>query len=130
MGSRGIRDIPTIFHPQQTHASTIILGDNQQNHGSRSSTGQVPYDNSGCEQQQGCSITGGCGDSTPSCRTLETSGTGNAAEGIVGSQGHNTGQTQVQPRITTPPITYQRPNSLSTCYASCCAESAKKIMTP
>lgn len=47
MGSRGIRDIPTIFHPQQTHASTIILGDNQQNHGSRSSTGQVPYDNSG-----------------------------------------------------------------------------------
>ncbi|XP_076634190.1 solute carrier family 35 member F3 isoform X1 [Colletes latitarsis] len=127
MGSRGIRDIPTIFHPQQTDASTI-LGDNQQNHGSRSNTGQITHDNPGCEQQQGCSVIVGCGDSAPSCRPIETSGSGVAAEGTGGNPGHNTGQTQVQSHMTTPPVTYQRrPNSLSACYASCCAESAKKI---
>ncbi|XP_061929776.1 solute carrier family 35 member F3 isoform X7 [Apis cerana] len=127
MGSRGIGDIPTIFHPQQTYTPNIILGDNQQNHGSHN-TSQVTHDNSGCEQQQGCSVSGGCGDSVPSCRPLETSGSGIASGGTGDNQGHNTSQTQVQSHVTVPPVTYQqRPNSLSACYASCCAESAKKI---
>ncbi|XP_043509489.1 putative thiamine transporter SLC35F3 isoform X2 [Frieseomelitta varia] len=128
MGSRGVGDIPTIFHPQQTHTPSIILGDNQQNHGSQNTAGQITYDNSGCEQQQGCSISGGCGDSVPSCRPLETSRSGVGSGGAGDNQGHNISQTQVQPHVTVPPVTYQqRPNSLSACYASCCAESAKKI---
>ncbi|XP_076227258.1 solute carrier family 35 member F3 isoform X3 [Nomia melanderi] len=82
----------------------------------------------GCEQQQGCSVTVSCGDSTPSCRPLDTSGSGGIAEGTGASQGHNASQIQVQQHISTPSVTYQqRPNSLSACYASCCAESAKKI---
>ncbi|KZC06781.1 Solute carrier family 35 member F3 [Dufourea novaeangliae] len=126
MGSRGVGDIPTIFHPQQTHTSNIILGDNQQNHGPQSSIGQVTHDNSGREQQQGCSVTGGCGDSAAGCRPLETSG--GAAEGTGGSQGHNASQIQIQPHMSAPSVTYQqRSNSLTACYASCCAESAKKI---
>ncbi|XP_043595017.1 putative thiamine transporter SLC35F3 isoform X2 [Bombus pyrosoma] len=128
MGSRGVGDIPTIFHPQQTHTSSIILGDNQQNHGSQNTAGQITHDNSGCEQQQGCSVSGGCGDSVPSCRSLETTRSGVGSGGSADNQGHNTSQTQVQPHVTVPPVTYQqRPNSLSTCYTSCCAESAKKI---
>ena len=47
MGSRGVGDIPTIFHPQQTHTPSIILGDNQQNHGSQNTAGQITHDNSG-----------------------------------------------------------------------------------
>ncbi|XP_026296296.1 solute carrier family 35 member F4 isoform X6 [Apis mellifera] len=126
MGSRGIGDIPTIFHPQQTYTPNVIL-DNQQNHGSHN-TSQITHDNSGCEQQQGCSVSGGCGDSVPSCRPLETSGSGIASGGTGDNQGHNTSQTQIQSHVTVPPVTYQqRPNSLSACYASCCAESAKKI---
>ncbi|KOX72226.1 Solute carrier family 35 member F3 [Melipona quadrifasciata] len=127
MASRGVGDIPTIFHPQQTHVSSIILGDNQQNHGSQNTAGQITHDNSGCEQQQGCSVSSGCGDSVSSCRPLETSRSG-VGSGGTGDQGHNTSQTQVQSHITVAPVTYQqRPNSLSACYASCCAESAKKI---
>ncbi|XP_078037972.1 solute carrier family 35 member F3 isoform X1 [Augochlora pura] len=125
MGSRGVGDIPTIFHPQQTHTSNIILGDNQQNYGLQS--GQVTHDNSGCDQQQGCSVSSGCGDSAPSCRTLETSGSGGIAEGTASNQGHIS-QIQVQQHMSAPSVTYQqRSNSLSACYASCCAESAKKI---
>ncbi|CAK9829829.1 Putative thiamine transporter SLC35F3 [Anthophora retusa] len=128
MGSRGVRDIPTIFHPQQTHTPSIILGDNQQHHGSQNTAGQITHDNSGCEQQQGCSVSGGCGDSVSSCRPLETSGSGIGSGGAGDNQGHNTSQTQVQSHVTAPPVAYQqRPNSLSACYASCCAESAKKI---
>lgn len=82
----------------------------------------------GCEQQQGCSVSGGCGDSVPSCRSLETTRSGVGSGGSADNQGHNTSQTQVQSHVTVPPVTYQqRPNSLSTCYASCCAESAKKV---
>ncbi|XP_076672402.1 solute carrier family 35 member F3 isoform X2 [Andrena cerasifolii] len=126
MGSRGALDIPTIFHPQQTRAPSIVLGDGQ--HGPQGSTLQGTHDNTGCEQQQGCSISGGCGDSAPACRPLETSGSGVVAGGAGDSQGHNTGQTQVQSHMTTPAVTYhQRHNSLSACYASCCAESAIKI---
>ncbi|XP_054000351.1 putative thiamine transporter SLC35F3 isoform X1 [Hylaeus anthracinus] len=126
MGSRGIRDIPTIFHPQQTDSSSTILGDVQQNLGSRNSTSQVTHDNSGCEQ--GCSVTGGSGDTTQCRRPLETGGSGVTTEGTGCTQGHNTGQTQVQSHTITPPVTYhQRPNTLSACYTSCCAESAKKI---
>ncbi|XP_076238880.1 solute carrier family 35 member F3 isoform X3 [Calliopsis andreniformis] len=124
MGSRGAGDIPTIFHPQQTHAPSIVLGGSQQNHGSQSNTGQTTHDNSGCEQQQGCNVTGG--DSAPTCRPLETGGS--IAGGTSENQGHNVGQTQVQSHVNPPAVTYhQRPNSLSACYASCCAESAKKI---
>ncbi|XP_029032679.2 solute carrier family 35 member F4 isoform X2 [Osmia bicornis bicornis] len=126
MGSQGVGDIPTIFHPQQIHAPSIILGDGQQNHGPQSTSGQLTRDNSGCEQQQGCSISGGR-DSVPSCRPLDTSGSGTGGGG-TDNQGHGIGQTQVQSHVTAPPVTYHhRSNSLSTCYASCCAESAKKI---
>lgn len=80
----------------------------------------------GCEQQQGCSISGGR-DSVPSCRPLDTSGSGTGGGG-TDNQGHGIGQTQVQSHVTAPPVTYhQRSNSLSACYASCCAESAKKV---
>ncbi|XP_076762212.1 solute carrier family 35 member F3 isoform X2 [Xylocopa sonorina] len=128
MGSRGVGDISTIFHPQHTHSPNIIIGDNQQNHGSQNNTGQVSHDNSGCEQQQGCNVTGACGDSVPTCRPLETSGSAVSSGGTGDSQGHNTSQAQIQSHVSAPPVTYhQRPNSLSTCYASCCAESAKKI---
>lgn len=47
MGSQGVGDIPTIFHPQQIHAPSIILGDGQQNHGPQSTSGQLTRDNSG-----------------------------------------------------------------------------------
>nr|XP_012143178.1 PREDICTED: putative thiamine transporter SLC35F3 isoform X2 [Megachile rotundata] len=127
MGSQGVGDIPTIFHPQQIHAPNIILGDGQQNHGPQTTSGQGTRDNSGCEQQQGCSVSGSR-DSVPSCRPLETSGSGTGGGGTGDNQGHGIGQTQVQSHVTVPPVTYhQRPNSLSACYASCCAESAKKI---
>ena len=59
---------------------------------------------------------------------METSRSGVGSGGTGDNQGHNTSQTQVQPHVTVPPVTYQqRPNSLSACYASCCAESAKKV---
>ncbi|XP_026672190.1 putative thiamine transporter SLC35F3 isoform X3 [Ceratina calcarata] len=120
MSSRGAGDIPTIFHPQQTHTPSIVLTDSQ--HGSQNIAGQTTHDNPGCEQQQGCNVTGGCGDSIPS-RPLETGGGGSGD-----NQGHNPSQTQIQSHVTVPPVTYpQRPSSLSACYASCCAESAKKI---
>ncbi|XP_014605174.1 PREDICTED: putative thiamine transporter SLC35F3 isoform X2 [Polistes canadensis] len=99
-----------------------------------------------CEQQQGCSVAGGCGDSASSCRSLETSGsgvgsgtgtgiatgsTGGPGGGGGGGQGHGSSLSQTQPtcNVTTPSVAYQqsRPNKLSACYASCCAESAKKI---
>lgn len=96
-------------------------------------------------------MAGGCGDSASSCRSLETSGSGvgsgtgggtgiatgstggPAAGGGGGGQGQGHGslsQTQSTCNVTTPSsVAYQqsRPNKLSACYASCCAESAKKV---
>ncbi|KAG7212859.1 hypothetical protein KM043_002212 [Ampulex compressa] len=125
MGSRAVGELPTIFHPQRSHAPSIVLNEDQQIRGGFTSPGQVILDNSGCEQQQGCSVAGGCGDSASSCRSLETSGSG---LGSGAGQGHGTGQTQPSTHVNAPPVAYQqRQSSLSACYASCCAESAKKI---
>jgi len=78
---------------------------------------------SGCEQQQGCSIISG--DS--SCRTLEATGSvgGGGESGIGGVQ--STGQTQSSIHTTPAVQQPQQPSSISTCLASCCAESAKKV---
>jgi len=83
----------------------------------------------GCEQQQGCSVVDGCGDSAPSCRTLETTGSagsgGDSGTGSVQTQG----QTQSSTHVTSAPVVQQlqQPSSISACVASCCAESAKKV---
>lgn len=78
----------------------------------------------GCEQQS-CNMSGGCGgDSASSCRSLETgSCTGSGGQGhnqpscVVGSGGGGGG-----------PVTFQtRRHSITRCYDSCCAESAKKV---
>lgn len=33
MGSGGVGEVPTIFHPRRSRSSNIILGDDQQTHG-------------------------------------------------------------------------------------------------
>lgn len=60
----------------------------------------------GCEQQ-GCSASGGCSEISIACRSADPGGGG--------------GQSQQSC------VTGSSSNSLSTCYASCCAESAKKV---
>lgn len=104
----------------------------------------------GCEQQQGCGVTDGYGDSASSCRTLETTGSavgsggsggggggGGGGSGSGSVQTQPTGQSQTSTHVTPTPTPIaqqsqqpqqpQRPSSLSACYASCCAESAKKV---
>ncbi|XP_029161671.1 putative thiamine transporter SLC35F3 isoform X3 [Nylanderia fulva] len=92
----------------------------------------------GCEQQQGCTVADGRGDSGSSCRTLETTGSAVTSGGGGGGGGDSgTGSVQTQPTAQTrasvhvtstpTPAVVQRPSSISTCFASCCAESAKKI---
>ncbi|KAF7379794.1 hypothetical protein HZH68_016742 [Vespula germanica] len=148
MGSGSVGEVPTIFHPRRSRAPSIVLSEDQQNHGPIASPIQVVLDSTGCEQQQGCSVAGGCGDSASSCRSLETSGSGvgsgTGGTGIAtgstggpggggGGQGHGSlSQTQSTCNVTTPSVAYQqsRPNKLSACYASCCAESAKKTVLP
>lgn len=96
---------------------------------------------SGCEQQQSCSVVDGRGDSASSCRTLETTGSvvGNGGGGGTGTgtgsvQAQSTGQAQPPTHVIPASTTViqqsqqpQQPSSLSVCYASCCAESAKKV---
>ncbi|XP_043268469.1 putative thiamine transporter SLC35F3 isoform X2 [Venturia canescens] len=132
MGSGGVGEVPTIFHPRRSRAPSIVLSEDQPSHGPYASPVQVVLDNSGCEQQ-GCSVAGGCGDSASSCRSLETSGSC-AASGVGGggsrggSGGTGQGQGEQSCHIGAPPTTYQtRRHSISPCYSSCCAESAKKI---
>ena len=89
----------------------------------------------GCEQQ-GCSVAAGCGDSASSCRSLETSGSCVGSGGASGGGGNASGaigqgQGQQTSHIGPPPVSYQtRRHSTSPCYTSCCAESAKKVVTP
>jgi len=94
----------------------------------------MPLNISACEQQQGCNVTEGCGDSASSYRTLETTGSvvGNGGGGTGTVQTQSTGQTQSSAHMTSTltPIVQQpqQSSSLSVCYASCCAESAKKVL--
>ncbi|CAL1684048.1 unnamed protein product [Lasius platythorax] len=135
MGSGGVGEVPTIFHPRRSRTSnTITLGDDQQTHGPFITPIQVALHASGCEQQQGCTVADGRGDSTSSCRTLETTGSavasggGGGDSGIGSVQAQPTTQTRSSIHVTpTPTPVVQRPSSISSCFASCCAESAKKI---
>ncbi|KAK0175052.1 hypothetical protein PV327_008836 [Microctonus hyperodae] len=132
MGS-GVGEVATIFQPRRSRAPSIILNDDQSTHSPYASPGQVVLDTSnGCEQQ-GCNASGGCGDSASSCRSLETGGScagsggggsGPGGGGCPGGQGHN--QQSCHMGVST--VNYQtRRHSLSRCYHSCCAESAKKL---
>lgn len=93
---------------------------------------------SGCEQQQGCTIADGRGDSASSYRTLETTGSAVGSGGGGGGSGGDSGTGSVQFQSTaqtrssihltpTPTPVVQRSSSISACFASCCAESAKKV---
>ncbi|KAK0165757.1 hypothetical protein PV328_004251 [Microctonus aethiopoides] len=132
MGS-GVGEVATIFQPRRSRGPSIILNDDQSTHSPYASPGQVVLDTAnGCEQQ-GCNASGGCGDSASSCRSLETGGScagsggggsGPGGGGCPGGQGHN--QQSCHMGVST--VNYQtRRHSLSRCYHSCCAESAKKI---
>ncbi|EZA58449.1 putative thiamine transporter SLC35F3 isoform X2 [Ooceraea biroi] len=134
MGSGGVGEVATIFHPRRSRTSNVALSEDQQIHSLFASPVQVARHASGCEQQQGCNVTDGCGDSTPSYRTLETTGStvgSGGGGGTGGIQAQSTGQTQSSAHVTPIPTSVvqqpQQPSSLSACYASCCAESAKKI---
>ncbi|KAL0112357.1 hypothetical protein PUN28_011999 [Cardiocondyla obscurior] len=127
MGSGGVGQVPTIFHPRRSRTSNISFVEDQQTHGPFVTPIQIALHTSGCEQQQGCSVIDGCGDSASSCRTLETTGSAGGGGGDSGVQ--PTGQTQSSTHLTSASVVQQaqHPSSFSTCLASCCAESAKKI---
>ncbi|KAH0947542.1 hypothetical protein HN011_009674 [Eciton burchellii] len=133
MGSGGVGEVATIFHPRRSRTSNVALSEDQQTHGLFASSVQVALHGSACEQQQGCNVTEGCGDSASSYRTLETTGSvvGNGGGGTGTVQTQSIGQTQSSVHMTSTltPIVQQpqQSSSLSVCYASCCAESAKKI---
>ncbi|XP_032677087.1 solute carrier family 35 member F4 isoform X3 [Odontomachus brunneus] len=136
-----VGEVPTIFHPRR---SNVILSEDQQRSSLLSPVQIVVelIEATGCEQQQGC-VTDGCGDSASSCRTLETTGSAVGSGGAGGGGGGSgsgsvqtqpTGQSQASTHVTPSPTPVaqqpqqpQQPSSLSACYASCCAESAKKI---
>ncbi|XP_018350240.1 PREDICTED: putative thiamine transporter SLC35F3 isoform X3 [Trachymyrmex septentrionalis] len=129
MGSGGVGEVPTIFHPRRLRTSNITFVEDQQTHGPFITPIQIALHASGCEQQQGCSVVDGCGDSAPSCRTLEATGSaGSGGDSGTGSV-QTTGQTQSSTHVTSAPIVQQSQqlSSISACVASCCAESAKKI---
>ncbi|XP_020288583.1 putative thiamine transporter SLC35F3 isoform X2 [Pseudomyrmex gracilis] len=130
MGSGGVGELPTIFHPRRSRTSNVSLNEDQPTHGLFITPIQVALHTSGCELQQGCSVADGCGDSASSCRTLETTGSGGGGDN-GGVQAQTTGQTQPSVHMTTtstPNVQQsQRPSSISACFASCCAENAKKI---
>ncbi|XP_077268566.1 solute carrier family 35 member F3 isoform X1 [Temnothorax americanus] len=125
MGSGGVGEVPTIFHPRRSRASNIAFVEDQQTHGPFITPIQIALHASGCEQQQGCSVADG--DSASSCRTLE------ATRSAVGSGGGDSGTGGIQPtgqtHMTSTPVAQHphQPSSSSACFASCCAESAKKI---
>ncbi|XP_012534555.1 putative thiamine transporter SLC35F3 isoform X3 [Monomorium pharaonis] len=129
MGSGGVGEVPTIFHPRRSRTSNITFIEDQQSHGPFITPIQIALRASGCEQQQGCSVVEG--DSASSYRSLET--TGSAVGGGGGGGGDSgvqlTGQTQSSTHVTSAPAIQQphQPSSISACLASCCAESAKKI---
>ncbi|XP_011704876.1 PREDICTED: putative thiamine transporter SLC35F3 isoform X2 [Wasmannia auropunctata] len=130
MGSGGVGEVPTIFHPRRSRTSNISFVEDQQTHGPFITPIQIALHASGCEQQQGCSVVGG--DSASSCRTLETTGSVVGGGGGGGGDSGNvqsTGQTQSSTHVTSAPVVQQsqQPSSISACFASCCAESAKKI---
>ncbi|TGZ37344.1 Solute carrier family 35 member F3 [Temnothorax longispinosus] len=125
MGSGGVGEVPTIFHPRRSRASNIAFVEDQQTHGPFITPIQIALHASGCEQQQGCSVADG--DSASSCRTLETT-----TRSAVGSGGGDSGTGGIQPtgqtHMASTPVAQHphQPSSISACFASCCAESAKK----
>ncbi|XP_011168232.1 putative thiamine transporter SLC35F3 isoform X3 [Solenopsis invicta] len=128
MGSGGVGEVPTIFHPRRSRTSNIAFIEDQQTHGPFITPIQIALHASGCEQQQGCSVVEG--GSASSYRTLEATGSGGGGDSGTGVQ--PTGQTQSSTHVTSTPVVQQpqqpqQPSSISTCFASCCAESAKKI---
>ncbi|XP_018401770.1 PREDICTED: putative thiamine transporter SLC35F3 isoform X2 [Cyphomyrmex costatus] len=129
MGSGGVGEVPTIFHPRRSRTSNITFVEDQQTHGPFITPIQIALHASGCEQQQGCSVVDGCGDSAPSCRTLETTGSAGSGGDSGTTNVQPTGQTQSSTHMTSAPVVQQpqQPSSISACVASCCAESAKKI---
>ncbi|XP_015120593.1 putative thiamine transporter SLC35F3 isoform X3 [Diachasma alloeum] len=131
MGSGGVAELPTIFHPRRSRAPSIILSDERSEHGPFSSPLAGGQDNSGGCEQQGCSVVPGCGDSASSCRSLDTGGSCAGSGGGPGSGGGGHGGQGHNPSCVStsaPAVSYQtRRHSLSRCYNSCCAESAKKI---
>ncbi|XP_067208897.1 solute carrier family 35 member F3 isoform X3 [Linepithema humile] len=135
MGSGGVGEVSTIFHPRRLRPSNLTFSEDQQIHGPFVTPIQVALRASACDQQQGC--TDGCGDSASSCRTLETtesatgSGGGGGDSGTGGVQVHSTGQTQSSTHVTPIPTPVaQQPHhssSIVACFSSFCAKSAKKI---
>ncbi|XP_029680844.1 putative thiamine transporter SLC35F3 isoform X2 [Formica exsecta] len=127
MGSGGVGEVPTIFHPRRSRTSNITLADDQQTHGLFITPIQVALHASGCEQQQGCTVADGR-ESASSCRTLETTGSavGSGDSGTGGVQVQSTAQTRSSIHVT-PTTTPVVQRTSSACFASCCAESAKKI---
>ncbi|XP_070157737.1 solute carrier family 35 member F3 isoform X1 [Polyergus mexicanus] len=127
MGSGAIGEVPTIFHPRRSRTSNITLADDQQTHGPFITPIQVALHAAGCEQQQGCTVADGR-ESASSCRTLETTGSavGSGDSGTGGMQAQSTAQTRSSIHVT-PTTTPVVQRTSSACFASCCAESAKKI---
>ncbi|XP_033225584.1 putative thiamine transporter SLC35F3 isoform X2 [Belonocnema kinseyi] len=114
MGSGNVGEVPTIFHPRRSRGPSIVLSEDQPKHGPYGSPAQVLLDSSG-----------GCGDSLAGCRSHDSDGN-ICSGGGGGGQGHCQGHGQGQP---CPSVIYRHRHSpsLANCYASCCAESAKKI---
>ncbi|XP_044004128.1 putative thiamine transporter SLC35F3 isoform X5 [Aphidius gifuensis] len=122
----GVTEVSTIFHPRRIRGPSIILSDDHTGHTvPYISPVQIVLDNSG-----GCEQSGGCGaDLASSCRSLEAGSCTTVSGG--NGQGHN------QPSCIGGssssggggvPVTFQtRRHSITRCYDSCCAESAKKI---
>ncbi|XP_011872637.1 PREDICTED: putative thiamine transporter SLC35F3 isoform X2 [Vollenhovia emeryi] len=135
MGSGGVGEVPTIFHPRRSRTSNIAFVEDQQTHGPFITPIQIALHASGCEQQQqqGYNVADRCGDSGSSYRTLEATGSavgsgGGGGGGDTGTGGlQPTGQTHSSTHVTSAPVVQQQPSSFSACLASCCAESAKKI---
>lgn len=59
MGS-GVAEVATIFHPRRSRAPSIILSEDQANHGPYASPGQVILDASGQLNRQGTKLIKSC----------------------------------------------------------------------
>lgn len=52
MGSGSVGEVPTIFHPRRSRAPSIVLSEDQQNHGPIASPIQVVLDSTGKFKQK------------------------------------------------------------------------------
>lgn len=128
MGSGEVGEVSTIFHPRRSRRPSIVLSEDQPNH-SYASPAQVLLDSSGAEHQNFKSSSG-CVDSGTGCRShdCDSNVCSGLGSGISGTAGGTQRHCQVQSQLY-PSATYRQRHrlSLTNCYASCCAESAKKI---